>query len=98
VAVHDDADGAHRRHLLLLEPPQEPVLALGEPRRQLLQREDVKLVLDEADDVAVDAALDLDDELGAPVGERGRPRQPEEVRVAGARDEPECAVLLEGSP
>ena len=60
VAVGDDADRLHDGHFLVLERGQKPVLAPREPRRQLLQREERSADLDEADDVPVDAARDLD--------------------------------------
>jgi len=47
--------------------------------------------VDEADDVAADAALDLDVQLCGPLLERQPPRQPEERALVGAGDEPEVA-------
>ena len=57
------------------------------PLGQLLQRVDAAVVVDEAHDVAVDAAHDLDEALALPLRERLLPGQVEEVRMAGAREE-----------
>src|SRR5256886_15315128 len=46
------------RDAFALERAQQPVLALGDPRWQLLQREEPAAELDEAHDVTTDAALD----------------------------------------
>jgi len=47
--------------------------------------------VDEADDVAADAAFDLDVQVGRPVLERQLPGQAEERALVGAGDEPEVA-------
>ena len=83
----DDADDVDDRHLVRGERAEEPVLPARELGRQLLQRVDRAAVLDEADDVPVDAALDLDQPLRVPLFEGQTPGQVQEVRVAGARDE-----------
>src|SRR6202007_281415 len=87
-SVHD-ADRLDRRRVLVLQRSQQPVLARGQRRRQLLQREQVAPELDEAHDVAPDAALDLDEAALGPVLERKAPRQPEEGRLFGASEQPE---------
>ena len=86
-ALGDDADGLDDRHLVRGQAAQEPVLLARDVGRQLLERVDGAAVLDEAHDVTVDAALDLDEPLGLPLLERPFPGQVEEVRVAGAGDE-----------
>ena len=90
-ALGDDADGLDDRHLVGGERAEQPVLAPGELDRQLLERVQLRperaVVLDEANDVAVDPAHDLDEALVLPLGERLVPGQVEEVRVAGARDQ-----------
>ena len=90
-AVGDDADGVHHRHLVGRERAEQPVLALGQLDGQLLQRVELRpepaLVLDEADDVPVDPAHDLDQPLVRPLLERLVPGQVEEVRMPGARDQ-----------
>jgi hypothetical protein len=58
----------------VLEPGEQPVLARREPRRQLLQREERLAEPCEANDVAADPALDLDEQLRRPLLERQRPR------------------------
>src|SRR5439155_4575619 len=100
-AARDDADDLHRGDRLVLEVPQQPVLALGQPLGQLLERIEAAVVVDEAHDVARDAAGDLDDPVLLPLLERLGPREVEEVGVAGARDELElhspydcCIVAL----
>ena len=60
----DDLDDGH---LLLLEGPKQAVLAPGERLRNLLQRVQRAVVLDEAHDVPADATHDLDETLGRPV-------------------------------
>src|SRR5581483_8488713 len=85
----DDADRLDRRHLLGLERRQQAVLARGEPLRQLLQREEASAELDEAHDVATDAALGVDELLRRPFLERQAPREGEERALLGAREETE---------
>ena len=90
-ALGDDADRLDDRHLLGGERPQQPVLAPRDRRRQLLERVDRRprraVVLDEAHDVAVDAAHDLDEPVRRPLRQRLVPRQVEEVRMPGAGDQ-----------
>ena len=71
----------------MLEGPEEAVLALREALRQLLEREELAVVVDEAHDVGADAARGDDEALVIPVVERLAPGKVEEVRVAGAGDE-----------
>src|SRR5262249_56590558 len=89
VAAVDDADRLDRRRVLVLERGQQPVLARCEVGRQLLEREQVPAELDEADDVAPDAALDLDEVGLGPLLERQAPREREERRLLGAREQSE---------
>ena len=95
-ALGDDADRLDDGHALLGELAQEPVLALGEALRQLLQRVVRPVQLDEADDVAADAAREVDEELRGPVLEREAPRKLEERALVGPRDEPEVARRTSG--
>ena len=89
VTVGDDADRLDHRHLLVLELGQQPVLPPREPRRQLLQREERAADLDEANDVPMDPARDLDEPVRRPFLQRLLPRQLQQARVRGAGDEPE---------
>jgi hypothetical protein len=79
------------RHLLLGERSQQPPLAPGEVGRQLLERVERRperaVVLDEAHDVAVDPAHDLDQALRLPLGQRLVPRQVEKVGMPRAGDQ-----------
>ena len=90
-AVGDDADRLDDGHLVGRERAQEPVLPPGQLDRQLLERVQLRpelaVVLDEANDVAVDPAHDLDEPRVLPLLERLVPGQVEEVRVAGAGDQ-----------
>ena len=87
----DDTDRVDDRHPGRCEPAQEPVLAARDRLRELLDGVDRRsqrvLVLDEAHDVPVDPAHDLDEPLRLPLGEWVVPRQVEEGRVSGARDQ-----------
>ena len=56
-ALRDDPDRLDGRHVLGAEVAEEPVLALGEPLRELLQREVGLGHLDEADDVPAESAF-----------------------------------------
>src|SRR5918996_445745 len=87
--VPHDRDGRHRRQIVALQAPKEPVLALADLRRKLLQRVVRAVSLDEADDVTSDPALELDDELRGPPGERKMPGEVEKARIPGAGDETE---------
>src|SRR5436305_4514551 len=66
----NDADRLDRRRLLALKRREQPVLTCRQPRRELLQCEQAPAELDEADDVAADAPLDLDEVALGPVLER----------------------------
>ena len=81
------ADHLDHGHRFLAEPAEQPVLAPGEALRELLQRVDAPVVLDEAHDVPADAAGHLDEALVLPLLERLRPRQVQEVGMARAGDE-----------
>ena len=94
-ALADDADRLDRRQTELCERAQQPVLALREARRQLLQRVERAVVVDEADDVPADAARDVDEPRRLPLLERLAPRQVEEVGMSGARDELERHEILQ---
>ena len=61
-----------------------------EPLRQLLERVEHAVVVDEPHDVAVEPPRDLDDPVRLPLLERLVPRQVAEVGLARARDELEC--------
>jgi hypothetical protein len=89
VALRDDADRLDRGDLAVGELAEQAVLAVGERRRELLQRVERAVQPDEADDVAADPAQHLDDALGGPLLERHVPRQLEERRLIGARAEAE---------
>ena len=93
----DDLDDGDR---LVGQPPQEAVLAPGEPLRQLLERVDGAVVVDEPNDVAADPAHDLDEALVLPALERLLPRQVEEVRMPRAREQLQLGrhVSPDGSP
>src|SRR5215211_8803996 len=67
--------------------PEEPVLALGERLRNLLQRVVDAFDADEADDVAADAALERHEVGLGPLLEPRVPRQVEEPRVERPRDD-----------
>ncbi len=56
-----DTDDLHDRKRGAAQVPEEPVLPLGRPLRQLLERVEPAVVLHETNDVARDAALHLDD-------------------------------------
>ena len=88
-AAGDDPDRLDDRQALPLEAAQERPLAAGRTLGQLLQRVERAVVLDEAHDVAADAADQVDEPLRLPLLERLAPRQVEEVRMTGARDEVE---------
>jgi len=88
-AVADDADRLDGRQAELGERAQQLVLALREPRRQFLERVEGAVVVDEANDVAADPALDVDEPWRLPAFERLIPGQVEEVGMTGADDEPE---------
>ena len=81
------ADGLDDRQLPCRERPQQPVLAPRSPHRQLLERVEDAVVLDEAHDVARDAAHHVDEPLALPLLERQLPGQVEEVGVPRAGDE-----------
>jgi hypothetical protein len=90
-AVGDDADHLDRRHLRLLERREQPVLAPRERLRQLLERVQPPVQLDEPDDVAADPAGRVDEAILRPRLERQRPRQREQRPLVAARDE---AILV----
>jgi hypothetical protein len=77
----------------VLEGGEEPVLACGEPGRQLLQREERAADPREPDDVPPDPALEVDEQLGRPLLERERPRQREKRPLLAAGNEPELRSL-----
>ena len=91
-AAGDDPDRLDDRQALPLEAAQQRPLAARRALGQLLQRVERAVVLDEAHDVAADAADQVDEPLRLPLLERLAPRQVEEVRMAGARDELEVAA------
>ena len=84
-----DADHLHDRDTLVGEPPQQVPLALGQPLGQLLERIQLPVVVDEADDVPADAADEGDDPLRLPLRELLVPREVEEARM------PRACVQLE---
>jgi hypothetical protein len=88
------ADGLDRRHPDLAERAQQPVLALRKARRQLLERVQRPLVVDEPHDMASEPTRDLDEPRRVPVLERLVPGQIEEIRVTGAGDEAEGHTVL----
>ena len=84
----DDPDRLDDRQALAFEPAQQRPLAAGGPLRQLLQRVEGAVVLDEPHDVAADAADQVDDARSDVHSSSGVvPRQVEEARMARARDE-----------
>jgi hypothetical protein len=95
-ALRDDPDRLDHGHAPLGELAQQPVLALGNALRQLLQRVVRPVQLDEADDVATDAARDVDMELRRPLLEWEAPRKLEERALVRPRDEPEVAGSASG--
>jgi hypothetical protein len=74
---------------LPVELSEQPVFAQREPLRQLLQRVVDAVQLDEADDVAADPPLDLDQPLLRPLLQRKLPRQVEQGALALAREQAE---------
>ncbi len=78
-------DGGHAR---ALEVAEQPVLALCDLVRQLLEGVVRAAELDKADDVTADAALEVDQVGGGPGLELLVPRQREEARVGRAADQP----------
>jgi hypothetical protein len=64
---------------------------------QLLQRVIRAVQLDEADDVAADAAREVDVQLRRPILERQVPRELEEAALVGARDETEVCGTSGGN-
>ena len=66
----DDADRLDRRQADLRERAQQRYSRAARRRRQLLERVQRAVVVDEADDVAVDAARDLDEPRRLPLRER----------------------------
>ena len=91
--AREDAYDLHHGKLSRGQLPQQPVLAPGELVRQLLQRVDRPVVVDEAHDAAADPAHDAHEALGFPLLERVRPGQVEEVRMARS-----CLQLEARSP
>ena len=73
-AVGDDADSLHDGHLVGREGAEQAVLAPRQLDGQLLERVELRselaVVLDEANDVAVDPAHDLDEPRVLPLLER----------------------------
>ena len=96
--VDDDADHADRRHLVLGEDAQQPVLATGQLGVDLLQREDPSGLLDEPHDVPRDAALaHLDHPRVGPLLERQVPRQVDHAAGGvgwGREDEAHAPIVL----
>ena len=82
-----DPDGVDDRHAVVRERAEQAVLAVRELVVDLLQRVERAVVLDEANDVPADSALDDREPLRLPLVERLVPGQVEEVRLAGPRDE-----------
>ncbi len=72
--LRDDADGVDDGHDRVVERAQQAVFEPRDPRRQRLERVEALAVADEAHDVAVDAARDLDQAIALPVGQRTRAR------------------------
>ena len=87
-SLGDDPDRFDCRDAAIAELDEVPVLALGDALRQLLQRVIRPVQVDEADDVAADAARDLDDEIVRPFLERQGPWEAEECALVRARDQP----------
>ena len=83
---HDSDRFDDRQSLSLEAAEQRPLTARG-PFRQLLERVEVAVVLDEPHDVAADAADQVDEARRVPLLERRVPGQVEEARVPRARDQ-----------
>ena len=89
--ARSDADAEHgdRGHAHAPEPPQQVVLAAGQPLVDLLEGEDLAVHLDEPHHVPRDAAVrDLEEPVVDPVLERHVPGQvsrPAASRRAGGR-------------
>ena len=88
-----DADRLDDRHDRVGQLAQQPVLVPRDARRQRLERVQRLAVADEAHDVAVDAARDLDEALALPLGQRLAPGQVEEVGIARAHEHLEARRL-----
>ena len=82
-----DPDRVDDRHPVVRERAEQAVLAVRELVVDLLQRVERAVVLDEANDVPADPALDDREPLRLPLVERLVPGQVEEVRLARPRDE-----------
>ena len=89
-ALADDADDLDDGHLVRCEGAQKAVLLAGEPHRQLLQRVEPAVVLDEAHHVAMDSRDHVDQALMRPALERALPGEVEEVGMARSREELEA--------
>ncbi len=87
VAVDDDSDRIHGRYPAARQLAQQPVLALGQRLRDLLERVMRAVVFHEAHDVAPDPAHDLNEPARLPVLERELPGQVEEIRMDSLRDQ-----------
>jgi hypothetical protein len=87
-ALGDDPDRVHCRHGAIAQLDQQAVLAFGDALRQLLQRVVRAVQADEPDDVAADAACDVDDEVLGPLLERQAPWEAEKCALIGAGDQP----------
>ena len=84
-AFADDPDHLYHRHRCCRQLTQQPVLALGKPGRQLLERVEDPVVVNEAHDVTADPARHFHDSRRAPLRQRLVPRQVQEVRPRLAR-------------
>jgi hypothetical protein len=94
----DDSDGFHRRQALRVQRAQQPVLAVRDLVRKLLERVEDAVVLDEPHDVPADPACDHRQPLRLPLGERLVPREVEEVRASRPRYELEAKSGHSSSP
>jgi hypothetical protein len=88
-SLDDEPDGVDSRHTTLAQIDEEPVLAFGDALRQLLQRVVRPVQVDEPNDVAADAARDLDNQVLGPFLEGQAPREAEERALVRAGDEAE---------
>ena len=82
----DDPHGLDDRQAVARELAEQAVFPVREPVRQLLQRVEHTRVLDEANDVARDPALDDGEPVRLPFLQRPVPREVEKVGMPGARD------------
>ncbi len=88
-ALIDEGNRRDDRQPALVQRPQQLELAPGEPQRQFLQRIELAVVLDETDDVAVEADGEFDEPGMIPLGQRDGPGEVVEPGVGGGVEEPD---------